>query len=203
MTTGDAGQPSLRPDAPAGDGRDDFNFLQGSWRVGNRRLQRPLDPEDDSWEEFSAEAVVRPVLNGLGNTDTIRSELGPGGQFFEGLTLRLFDPSDGLWRIWWTSNRQPGHLDPPMTGAFTGSHGIFFGDDEVAGTPIRIRFDWHALDADSARWAQAFSLDGGRTWTTNWIMNFTRTIDVEGVLDGDPSSDRLVPGGVARGQDPG
>ena len=162
---------------PARDGRGDFNFLLGTWRVANRRLQRPLDPGDDSWEEFSADAVVRPVLNGLGNTDTIRSASGPGGQPFEGLTLRLFDPSDGRWRIWWTSTRQLGRLDPPMTGSFTAGHGVFFGDDEVAGTRIPVRFDWHALDADTARWAQAFSLDEGRIWITNWIMNFTRTTD--------------------------
>lgn len=164
-------------DTPAVDGRDDFDFLLGTWRVGNRRLRRPLDPADDSWEEFSAEAEVRPVLNGLGNTDTISSPRGPGGQFFEGLTLRLFDPSHGLWRIWWTSTRQPGHLDPPMTGAFTAGHGIFFGDDEVAGTPIRIRFDWYALGGSTARWEQAFSFDEGGAWTTNWIMDFTRTTD--------------------------
>src|SRR5690349_1408659 len=63
MTTSDAGHPDVPSGAPAGDGRDDFNFLLGTWRVENRRLQRPLDPGDDSWEEFSAEAVVRSVLN--------------------------------------------------------------------------------------------------------------------------------------------
>jgi len=161
----------------AADGRQGFDFLLGTWRVTNRRLRRPLDPADDSWEEFDAHAVVRPVLHGLGNTDTITSERGPGGQPFEGVTLRLFDPRDGRWRIWWTSTRQPGQLDPPMTGEFTGGHGVFFGDDEVDGVPIRVRFDWHALDDGGARWAQAFSFDGGRTWTTNWVMTFTRAAD--------------------------
>jgi len=159
--------------APA-DGRDDFDFLLGTWQVRNRRLQHPLDPDDDTWEEFDGDAVVRPVLHGLGNIDTISSPTGPGGRPFEGLTLRLFDPSDRSWRIWWTSTRQFGHLDPPMSGAFTGGHGIFFGEDRVDGIPIRVRFDWHALDSDAARWAQAFSFDDGQTWTTNWIMDFTR-----------------------------
>jgi hypothetical protein len=155
----------------------DFDFLLGTWRVANRRLRRPLDPADEAWEEFGADAVVRPVLFGAGNTDTITSRTGPGGQPFEGVTLRLFDPGDGLWRIWWTSTRQLGRLDPPMTGAFTGGHGVFFGEDEVAGTAIRIRFDWYALDDDAARWEQAFSFDEGQRWTTNWIMDFTRAPD--------------------------
>ena len=163
--------------APPTDGRNDFDFLLGTWRVANRRLQRPLDPGDRSWEEFSADAVVRPVLNGLGNTDTISTPRGPGGEFFEGLTLRLFDPDDGRWRIWWTSTRQPGRLDPPMTGSFTAGHGVFFGDDEVDGVLIRIRFDWRALGPGTARWEQAFSLDEGGSWTTNWIMQFSRTGD--------------------------
>lgn len=173
MTTSDPGRPVVR----AVDGRHDFDFLLGTWRVANRRLRRPLHPRDDSWEEFSADAVVHPVLNGLGNTDTISSPRGPGGEFFEGLTLRLFDPGDGRWRIWWTSTRQPGRLDPPMTGSFTAGHGVFFGDDEVDGVPIRIRFDWHSLDTGTARWEQAFFLDETRGWTTNWIMTFTRTAD--------------------------
>jgi hypothetical protein len=158
----------------ATDGRADFDFLLGTWQVRNRRLQHPLDPRDDTWEEFDGDAVVRPVLYGLGNTDTISSRTGPGGRPFEGLTLRLFDPGDRTWRIWWTSTRQPGHLDPPMTGSFTGGHGIFFGEDRVGGIPVRVRFDWEALGHDTARWAQTFSFDEGRTWTTNWIMDFTR-----------------------------
>jgi hypothetical protein len=159
------------------DGRRDFDFLLGAWRVANRRRPRPLDAGDGAWEEFATDAVVRPVLDGLGNTDTIRGSRGPGGRPFEGLTLRLFDPVDGLWRIWWTSTRRPGHLDPPMTGGFTAGHGVFLGDDRVDGVPVRVRFDWYDLDDFAARWEQAFSVDGGRAWVLNWTMDFRRSDD--------------------------
>jgi hypothetical protein len=30
------------------------------------------------------------------------------------------------------------------------------------------------VDTPGPRWEQAFSGDGGETWETNWIMEFTR-----------------------------
>ena len=43
------------------------------------------------------------------------------------------------------------------------------------GKDIRARFVWSDITADSARWEQAFSVNGERTWITNWIMEFTRS----------------------------
>jgi hypothetical protein len=34
---------------------------------------------------------------------------------------------------------------------------------------------WTSAGPDAARWEQAFSADGGKTWETNWIMDFTRS----------------------------
>ena len=44
----------------------------------------------------------------------------------------------------------------------------------LEGRPIRVRFLWSRITDTSARWEQAFSLDGGGSWETNWIMDFTR-----------------------------
>jgi hypothetical protein len=40
-----------------------------------------------------------------------------------------------------------------------------------------VRFVWSGCSDTAARWEQAFSVDGGQTWVTNWIMEFTRPRD--------------------------
>ncbi|WP_349877008.1 hypothetical protein ABIH81_23230 [Micromonospora sp. HUAS YX12] len=58
---------------------------------------------------------------------------------------------------------------------FTDGVGEFYADDTDEGRPVRCRFLWSGITADSCRWEQAFSTDGERTWETNWVMEFRRT----------------------------
>ena len=62
-----------------------------------------------------------------------------------------------------------------MVGAFRDGVGTFFADDVWKGKPIRVRFVWSQITAKSARWEQAFSDDAGKTWETNWVMEFKRS----------------------------
>ena len=157
------------------DGRTDFDFLFGRWRIHNRKLVDVLDPGCTEWVEFEATSEARPILGGLGNVDTFHVEaLPPSGEPFEGATLRLFDPERQLWRIWWASTRFPGQLDTPVEGRFEGDHGEFLCDDVLNGRPVRVRYDWRVLSEDRLRWEQSFSYDEGRTWVPNWLMESTR-----------------------------
>ena len=88
------------------------------------------------------------------------------------MTLRLFDPAPGEWSIHWADSAHPGALIPPMHGRFEGDTGEFFGEEFVDGRTVLCRFVWTRVPADSPRWEQAFSDDGGKTWETNWIMEF-------------------------------
>lgn len=47
-------------------------------------------------------------------------------------------------------------------------------EDRFEDVPIRVRFLWTEITAASARWARAFSVDGGTTWETNWTMHLER-----------------------------
>ncbi len=152
----------------------DFDFVFGRWSVHNRKLRDGADPNCDEWVEFQATSEAFPVLDGVGHIDRIDVPDSPDVPAFQGMTLRLFSPADETWRIWWSSTRSPGRLDPPMAGRFEANHGVFFGDDVVNDHDIRVRFDWHA-DRSSPRWEQRFSFDGGATWILNWVMNLTRT----------------------------
>jgi hypothetical protein len=156
------------------DGRADFDFIFGRWRVRNRKLRDVANPECTEWIEFDATAHAEPILGGLGHVDRIWTEAPPGEAPFEGFTLRQFDPRRRVWRIWWASSRRPGYLDPPVEGAWRDGRGIFDCDDVLGGRPVKVRFEWTTDGADAARWRQAFSPDEGRTWRTNWVMDLSR-----------------------------
>ena len=152
------------------DGVGDFDFLIGEWSVVHRRLKRRLTSEAE-WFEFSGPATARKILDGLGNIDEYRIDL-PAGAYV-GSSLRLFNPATQNWSIYWMDSRDP-KLDPPMVGRFQDGRGLFFGDDSFDGKKVRVRFIWSGMTRLACRWEQGFSIDGGASWETNWIMTFTR-----------------------------
>jgi hypothetical protein len=149
----------------------DFDFLFGRWRVEHRRLQTRLAGASD-WQLFEGHCEVRPLLGGLGNVDDNLLEL-PAGHY-RAVSLRSFDHSTQQWSIWWLDGRHPGQLDVPVRGGFVGDEGEFYADTRLEGRAIRVRFRWLPRDPDGPLWEQAFSVDGGRSWETNWSMRFVR-----------------------------
>jgi hypothetical protein len=147
---------------------NDFDFLIGSWNVVNRRLTTLFAGSDD-WTTFPGTSTCQSIFEGAGNTDEIVfPTLGS-----RGFTLRLFDVDRKEWSLYWASSRT-GLLYPPVVGTFTGGRGDFYGDDTHDGRPIKAHFIWSDITAGSARWEQEFSADGGQTWESNWVMEFTR-----------------------------
>ncbi|MEU9409418.1 hypothetical protein AB0E08_27510 [Streptomyces sp. NPDC048281] len=147
---------------------NDFDFLHGAWEVRNRRRTDFLDPES-AWVEFPAVSHCLPLFDGAANLDEI--DLPYLGA--KGATLRLFDPETRRWSLHWAASRS-GRLFPPVVGAFDGDRGEFHGDDTHDGKDVRVRFVWSGVSPTGARWEQAFSVDGGSSWVTNWTMEFSR-----------------------------
>jgi hypothetical protein len=153
------------------DGRNDFDFLIGTWKVHHRMLTTRLKGSTD-WVEFDGDTVDRKIMNGLGNLDEniIHMSNGP----VHAISLRLFNPQSKEWSIHWSTDRM-GTLDIPMIGGFTGGRGEFYAREVSNGTHVYSRFIWSKITANSCQWEQALSDDGGKTWETNWIMEFERT----------------------------
>ena len=149
----------------------DFDFLMGIWKCRHRYLVRRLADCHD-WIEFGGCCAARKILDGFGNMD--EAEINLPGNRYRGMSLRTWDPATDCWSIYWLDSRQPGRLFPPVKGGFDKGIGTFYGDDAFEGRPIRVRYLWSRITTASARWEQAFSLDEGNSWETNWFMDFTR-----------------------------
>ena len=152
------------------DGRADFDFLMGRWDVRHRRLRERLKGST-SWEEFAGTSIARPLLGGLGNIDENIMERA-GGRM-EGMTLRLYDPLSQQWSLYWADSVNV-VLQPPMIGGFVQGRGEFYDQELFERRAIFCRFIWSDITETACRWEQAFSADGGISWETNWIMEFTR-----------------------------
>lgn len=149
----------------------DFDFFMGIWKCRHRYLaSRLVDCHD--WIEFDGCCAARKILGGWGNSD--ESEINLPGDPYRGMSLRTWDPQKRRWSIYWLDSRTPGRLTPPVKGGFEKGIGLFQGNDTFDGRPIRVRFVWSRITQDSARWEQAFSVDEGRNWETNWYMDFKR-----------------------------
>ncbi|MFN8413425.1 MAG: hypothetical protein U0Z26_13645 [Anaerolineales bacterium] len=152
------------------DGRNDFDFLIGTWKVHHHRLMERLKGSTE-WEEFDGDTVDRKLINGLGNMDenTIHRKTG----VIHAISLRIFNPQSQEWSIYWSTDLT-GTLDVPMIGGFKNGIGEFYSQEVFEGRHIYSRFIWSKIQAASCQWEQAFSIDGGKTWETNWIMEFER-----------------------------
>jgi hypothetical protein len=151
-------------------GARDFDFELGSWNTTLRRLAKPLSGSTE-WLEYTGTTVVRKVWGGAANLVELKAE-GPAGRF-EGLSLRLYDPKARQWSLNF-ANRRSGRLATPSVGEFRDGRGEFYSHEELDGRMILVRFVVTPVTADSIRFEQAYSEDGGRTWEVNWIAVDTR-----------------------------
>ncbi len=157
-----------------------FDWEHGAWTVRLSRLVRPLAGSDE-WVEYEGTSVVRPVWGGLANLGEL-DVTGPAGRIV-GLTLRLYDPGSGQWRVHWAS-RTDGALGEPMVGGFVDGRGEFYNYEPFGGRIVLVRFVFSDITDHSFRFEQSFSDDHGRTWELNWIAQFRRVED----RDGHPAS---------------
>jgi hypothetical protein len=153
------------------DGRADFDFFIGSWKMQNRILRERL-VGSTAWEEFDGVTVAHKILGGIGHIEEYTYQRASGAT--EGLAMRLFDPATQQWSVYVADNRNG--LDPrPAIGTFKDGRFVAYSYEPWKGRYIFCRMIWSAITSTSFHWEQAFSADGGSTWETNWIADFVRS----------------------------
>ena len=152
------------------DGQHDFDFEIGTWKTHLKRLVHPLSGSNE-WTEYEGTTIVRKVWNGRANLVELVAD-GPAGHF-EGLNLRLYNPQSRQWSLNF-ANAASGALSQPTIGEFKDGRGEFYDQEDFNGRAVLVRFLILPVDADTIRFEQAFSDDGGRTWEVNWIATDKR-----------------------------
>jgi hypothetical protein len=154
--------------ADAGGPRD-FDFLVGEWRVDHRYLRAATR----EWVQVAGTCRHRKLMGGWANLEEHVMKTPDGDR--RALGLRAYDPKTAQWSVWWLDGRYPsGPLDPPVRGGFENGIGTFRGETTVDAKPVGMRYLWSHITPASARWEQAYSPDGGKTWDPNWVMEFRR-----------------------------
>jgi hypothetical protein len=161
---------------PRRDGQHDFDFEIGTWKTHVSRLVHPLTGST-TWAEYDGTSVVRKIWNGRANLVEL-DVAGPAGRI-EGLSLRLYNPESRQWSLNFCNSRV-GTLSQPTIGEFRDGRGEFYDQETLDGRAILVRFVISDVKPDSARFEQAYSDDGGKTWEVNWLATDTRVKDAAG-----------------------
>ncbi len=150
---------------------NDFDFLQGKWKVQNRKLKVRLNNSNE-WEEFESELHMRKALNGMGNVENYYASF--DGKPFEGLAVRIFNPQTRLWTIFWMDTNGMVMDQHPVTGSFENGVGKFYANDTFGEKAILVIYQWNATNPNQPIWSHAFSVDNGKTWEWNWEMRLSK-----------------------------
>jgi hypothetical protein len=159
--------------AAARDGQHDFDFEIGTWKTHLSRLVHPLTGSN-TWVTLEGTTVVRKIWDGKANLAELDVETPKG--HVQVLSLRLYNPEAHQWSLN-TANSSVGTLSVPTIGEFKNGRGEFYDQEPFNGRSILVRNIWSDITADSCRFEQSFSDDGGKTWEVNWIAVDTRVKD--------------------------
>ncbi len=154
----------------------EFNFWIGEWDVNLRVLQK-----DNTWkDQHKSVARIYSILDGKAILE-LWNEKQNG---ILGYSLRYFNPKKNKWDLWlnWAGKNRSGTNG--LEGSFRHGRGEFFAETKVADDKTRkFRYTFSDVTPNSLRWDNGTSDDGGKTWSGNWIMEFTRRAKIAPAID--------------------
>lgn len=150
----------------------DFDF--GKWQTHSSRLMHPLTGSTE-WKVMDGYTDVRPIWGGKANIAEFKG-VGPAGGpdgVIELIAIRTYDPATNQWYLNF-SHPNTGTLDVPAIGTMEDGKLVFYDQETLNGKRIWVRFSIWGITADTAQSEQAFSIDAGKSWETNWVNHYTR-----------------------------
>jgi len=171
-----ASSPSLPAPAAASaprDGQHDFDWMVGTWKARLKRLVNPLTGSK-TWVELAGTQRTWHSLGGRACMDEFVVENPTDKTKVEALTVRLYNPANQTWSIYWANAKNGAFSMPATVGKWENGRGEFYDHEEWNGRWILVRFTWSDVTPTSAHFEQAFSTDYGKTWEVNWISDLSR-----------------------------
>src|SRR5216683_4608093 len=86
----------------------------------------------------------------------------------------LAQAQSSQWEHTWTDTSAPGGF-LVWRGRFeSGAIDLHGQWDDQTGHQVLSRLTWSRITEGSAHWESHRSMDGGKTWTKHWVIDFTR-----------------------------
>lgn len=157
------------------DGSHDFDFELGYWHIHLKKLLHPLSGSHD-WVEYDGTTRTRSLWGAGAQIEEFNVKGSSGA--IQGLTLRVYNPQNRQWSLYWSTPKIGQIGGPPNVGEFKDGVGYFYCWDTYNGRYVLQRFEWSRITTSTAHFEQSFSDDGGKTWEVNWITDQTRIAKV-------------------------
>lgn len=158
----------------------EFDFWIGEWDVNLRVKQKDL-----SWkDQHKSVARIYSILDGKAILE-LWSENEAG---INGYSLRYYNPKKKSWDLWlnWAGKNRSGTNG--MECKFRHKRAECFSKRKTGATTNLIsRFTFSDAQPNSVRWDDAYSRDEGKTWSNNWIMEFSRRKQKPPLLESTPN----------------
>ena len=158
------------PTVAVHDGQHDFDFNIGVWHTHIKRILDPFARTSES-VELNGTVTVRKVWDGRAELEEIEAD-GPKGHW-EASTLFLYNPEAHQWSQSFANSRS-GALSSANVGSFRDGRIVLIGQDTWKAQAILVRAVWSDIKAESYRYEESYSNDGGTTWKPAFVATLTR-----------------------------
>jgi len=149
---------------------NDFDFLLGQWKVINTRLDTWLCGCRE-WIEFESRHEERKLSSGLGTVALHQYTMDRVP--YERSVIRSYNEKLDYWKIDRLDERTSLVINP-LQGTFWDNKGSFISRGNLGTRDVLVHVEWTKVCETYACWEQALSKNNGKSWETNWVMEFFR-----------------------------